>query len=164
MTKLARQSLSRVSGNSKSVEVFRDLGFGSLAIGNNEKSLFLEEINKVCTTSAQCNGDNNIANIEEALNSEKRILLAIYPPMVKPINHFGVSQEELSLIDRLSEDKDVILYLFGNPYFLNLLSLEDYSSVWAVYQDFREFEQNAAKHFLGEVDALGKLPITIEKN
>ncbi|MGI9546703.1 MAG: glycoside hydrolase family 3 protein, partial [Flavobacteriaceae bacterium] len=90
--------------------------------------------------------------------------LAIYPPMVKPIDNFGFSREELDIMDRLSRNKDVILYLFGNPYFLKLLNLENHNSIWAVFQDFPEFEQNAARHFLGEVDAPGILPVSIEKN
>ncbi|NNK12140.1 MAG: hypothetical protein HKP08_12420 [Flavobacteriaceae bacterium] len=54
-----------------------------------------------------------------------------------------------------------ILYLFGNPYFLRLLPIEDIKGIVIAYQNLEGFEKVAAEHFLGNFTATGKLPVTL---
>ena len=61
------------------------------------------------------------------------------------------------------ETKNVILYLFGNPYVLNLFKITKAKAVVVVYQNFEVFQQNAAQHFLGKEKAQGILPITLDE-
>jgi hypothetical protein len=91
------------------------------------------------------------------------VLVALYPPMIKPKNNFGISEEHLSFLKELTETKNVILYLFGNPYVLNLFRIIKAKAVVLVYQNFEVFQQNAAQHFLGKEKAQGRLPILLDE-
>ena len=81
---------------------------------------------------------------------------------MKPAQNFGLAESVLEQINQLCRQKEVVLYVFGNPYVIKHIPLDKFKSVWAVFQDFSEFQKNAARHFLGEIDARGKLPVTIE--
>jgi hypothetical protein len=61
------------------------------------------------------------------------------------------------------QQNKVVLYLFGNPYVLNHLNYKMAEAVVLVYQDFRIFQENAALHFLGKSEAMGKLPVKLKK-
>lgn len=111
---------------------------------------------KVHTTSIE-----TLEAIEEGVRSARKIVLAIYPPKVKPQNNFDLTNEELSFIQNLIRDKEVILYIFGNPYILNLIDVKEALAVVIAYQDFKVFQENAAQHFLGKTTAMGTLPVTI---
>ncbi len=95
------------------------------------------------------------------INEAGNILLALFPPQVKPTNRFGFSKEELLFINELIHKKNVVLYLFGNPYVLNLIDFEKTKAVVIAYQDFEVFQETAAEHFLGNLEAKGNLPVEI---
>ena len=93
---------------------------------------------------------------------EENILLALFPPQVKPTNCFGMTKKEIDLINKLLRTKNVVLYLFGNPYVLNHIHFEKATAVVAAYQNFKEFQEVAAEHFLGKFKAKGTLPVSIK--
>ncbi|HET8736241.1 MAG TPA: glycoside hydrolase family 3 protein, partial [Pricia sp.] len=66
---------------------------------------------------------------------------------------FGFSREELIFINELIQTKNVVLYLFGNPYMLNLIDFEKARAVVIAYQKFEVFQEAAADHFLGNLRA-----------
>ena len=68
---------------------------------------------------------------------------------------------DIDFINELIQTKNVVLYLFGNPYVLNHLSIEKTTAVVVAYQTFIEFQDVATAHFLGKIKAKGKLPVTI---
>ena len=88
--------------------------------------------------------------------------MALFPPQVKPTDHFGFSKEELLQINTLIKTKNVVLYVFGNPYVLKHIDVENAKVVVIAYQDFKEFQEVAAAHFLDTLEAEGILPITIQ--
>ena len=101
----------------------------------------------------------------ELISSEKEnnenVLVALFPPKIKPQNNFELSDDEMKMLQELLNNKNVVLYLFGNPYVLNIINFEKAKAVVVVYQDFKVFQENAAHHFLGKIKAKGKLPVTI---
>ena len=76
-------------------------------------------------------------------------------------NPHTVQKEEINFINELIQTKNVVLYLFGNPYFLNHLNIENATAVTVVYQTFTEFQDVATEHFLGNLTAKGKLPVHV---
>jgi hypothetical protein len=56
----------------------------------------------------------------------------------------------------------VVLYHYGNPYALKFFDLENTLATVIVYQEFKEFQDVATEHFLGQLKAKGKLPVTIK--
>ncbi|MEB8344525.1 glycoside hydrolase family 3 protein [Flavobacteriaceae bacterium KMM 6898] len=158
--KLAYESLSVVYEEQKEIKPFGKEGFVGVAIGKEVNNPFFSTISKSVAYTAF----STINPSKEAILTQiegKNILLAIFPPQAKPKDNFGVSQQDLELVSELLANQNVILYLFGNPYFLNLLPFQKAKAVVVAYQDFETFQQNAANHFLGKVDAKGELPITL---
>jgi len=103
----------------------------------------------------------NLKILKEELKDVKNILFAIDPPSMKPKDHFSIQADILSFVNEIIENKKVLLYLFGNPYFLRLLPLNNTNGVVIAYQNFSIFQENAADHFLGKINAQGTLPVTL---
>ncbi|MGB5554748.1 MAG: glycoside hydrolase family 3 N-terminal domain-containing protein [Flavobacteriaceae bacterium] len=98
---------------------------------------------------------------EKSFASDKNILMALVPPQVKPIDNFGFTDAEIKGINQLIKNNNVMLYLFGNPYFLNCIDISNAKAVVVCYQNFEVFQEVAAAHFLGNHEARGKLPIRL---
>ncbi len=152
--KLATESLTLLKGTAEIISDFRATNF--VVIYNSEKtdSPFFKYIDFHKKFK-------QISLTDSAADEEANILLALFPPQVKPSSTFGFSKEELLLIDQLIHTKNVILYLFGNPYVLNLIDFEKTKAVVIAYQDFEVFQETAAEHFLGKLESKGDLPVNI---
>ena len=75
---------------------------------------------------------------------------------------FDIPKEQLDLINELFETKNVILYLFGNPYVLNHLQIDKAKAIVIAYQNFKEFQETAVQFVLKEIEASGKIPVSIK--
>ena len=150
--KIASESLTLFEGNEKILADFRVTDFCTLTykrfISNQKK----EDVLK------------NLKTIKSDVAKEKDILLLLTPPQIKPTNNFGLFDEEINFINQLIRTKNVVLYLFGNPYFLNHLDTKNSLVTVIAYQNFKTFEDVATKHFLGSLKAKGKIPVTIISN
>jgi beta-glucosidase-like glycosyl hydrolase len=152
---LAQESLTITKGTNAIISKFLSNEFigieNSHSIENQFFNLIQEhkKFNKLILT------DNFIEN-------QENILVALFPPQVKPTNNFGFSDVEITAINTLIESKNVVLYLFGNPYVLNHLNTKNARAVIVAYQHFQVFQEVAAEHFLGNLEAKGKLPVTIQ--
>lgn len=147
--KIAENSLTLFKGNETDIATFRNTDFCTLTIKRSRPIIANEEI---------------IASLREMkseVEQEKDILVLLTPPQVKPANNFGLLQEELEFINALIQTKNVVLYLFGNPYVLNHLKIKNAKVIVIAYQTFKEFQDVATQHFLGEIKAIGKLPVSV---
>ncbi|MGS0527513.1 glycoside hydrolase family 3 protein [Zobellia nedashkovskayae] len=153
-SKIAEQSLSLIKGTKEIIATFKETEFKSLSISLNTDNQFFKSI---CTYKKF----TLISKTNKIDKVTKNILLALFPPQVKPTNNFGFTEEELVLINRLINTKNVILYIFGNPYVLNHINIENAKAVVVAYQNQKSFQEVAANHFLGNLEARGKLPITV---
>ena len=162
--KIAAESLTNLKINRTYTSDFIKEGFVGLAIGKNTNTRFFKTIATVHTFEILSTSLQTITEIKTGMVSNENVLIAIYPPKVKPQNNFDLLQEELKLINDLIQDKNVIVYLFGNPFVLNLINFNKAKEIVLVYQDFEVFQTNAAQHFLGNCNAPGKLPVTLMQN
>lgn len=152
--KIAIASLTFFKGSVKQISDFRATDFTGIHISRNTENQFFKTIGQDISF-------NSVPSSEEAFGDDKNILLALFPPQVKPTDNFGFSNEELIFIDELIQTKNVVLYLFGNPYVLNLIDVKKVKAVVIAYQNFDVFQETAAAHFLGDLEAQGKLAIRI---
>ena len=137
------------------VKKVKNADFLNVSVSFDKKNSFSEEISS--------NFDSTTMNLEEALLSEKDlVLLSLFPPAVKPKDQFGFDEKTLADIHRLLEEKNTLIYLFGNPYVLDILKLQPSSNVVLVYQGFPEFQEVAFEHFSGKIEARGKLSIQLK--
>ena len=144
-TEIAKKSITLYQGTTEDIRKFKEEGYTKIAIQSKKHNIFFE-------------------SLPQEQEDKNNVLLAIFPPKVKPQNTFDLTKEELQTIQQLIEEKNVVLYLFGNPYVLNLLNTAKAKAVVIVYQDFDVFQEQAAAHFLGKIKAEGKIPVTINTN
>ncbi len=161
MQKIALESLCIIKGSPWPDEQLSEVGFKIVVVKPAGKSAFAEEISRKYNAEVLFSADISLREIQQAVAGVQQLILAVYPPSAKPTNDFGLGTDDLELIEWLACNKQLTLYLFGNPYVLNLLTLARYDTICVAFQDFEEFEINAAMHFKGEVQALGKLPVSI---
>ena len=109
-------------------------------------------------------GDNDLIHkLEKELAVFDIIIVSLFVPKIKPVNNFGIEDSILSFLDHLFTSKKCILYLFGNPYALQLIpNLEHALGIIEVYQDFTEFQESAAHHLSENLEYEGTLPIIID--
>ena len=152
---IAKKSITELFGDATLVKKVKNADFLNVSVSFDKKNSFSEEISS--------NFDSTTMNLEEALLSEKDlVLLSLFPPAVKPKDQFGFDEKTLADIHRLLEEKNTLIYLFGNPYVLDILKLQPSSNVVLVYQGFPEFQEVAFEHFSGKIEARGKLSIQLK--
>ncbi len=159
--KLASESLTLFKGSAEDILAFQKQKIAAIAIGQNIENEFFNKILEQNQFQIEPISITTITALKNKLVGSDNILLAIFPRQIKPANHFGFSLEELALLNDLILGKNVVLYLFGNPYFLKYINTDSAKAVAVVYQNFDMFQQVAAQHFLGNFRARGKLPISI---
>jgi beta-glucosidase-like glycosyl hydrolase len=147
--KLAKNSLTLLHGSDENIAIFRNTNFCTLTI---KRSIHGFEQGEILA---------NLKEMKSEVEQEKDILILLTPPQVKPMDYFGLLQEELDFINDLIQTKNVVLYLFGNPFVLNHLKIDNAKAIVVAYQNFKEFQDVATQHFLGEMKAIGRLPVTI---
>ncbi len=144
--RLAKESLTLFTGSNSIIANFISEGFTCLSLGEANNNTFVEAASIIAG---------------EGPRNEDNFLIALYPPKVKPQNNFDLKTGELQQLQQLLKTKKVILYVFGNPYVLNLINYSTAKAVVIGYQNFIEFQGNALAHFKGEIAAKGSLPVTI---
>lgn len=162
--KIAAKSLTNLKNNKTSISNFIKEGFAGLVIGKDTNTRFFKDIATVHPFQIFSTAFRTKEEIKSGMVSHENVLIALYPPKVKPQNNYDLLEEELKLINDFIHNKNVVIYLFGNPYVLNLVNFDKAKEIVLVYQDFEVFQTNAAQHFLGNCNAPGKLPVTLMQN
>lgn len=107
--------------------------------------------------------DFDILAFEKQLESFDYLIISLFVPKAKPLNKFEIDDVIFELLEKLLVTKKCLIYVFGNPYVLPLIpNLNKASRVIEVYQDFSEFQMNAANQFLLNSECVGKLPVSID--
>jgi hypothetical protein len=159
--RFAEQSLTQFLGAPNILEQFKSQDFFGVQIGAEPGKQFFDSIERKLPFNSFSGAGSDLEKINVRMKITNNVLLAVFPPKVKPLNNFGITDAELAFIDELLVSKNVALYLFGNPYFLNLIKGEKAKLIVIAYQDFGVYQEYAAQHFLGEVQAKGVLPVTL---
>ncbi len=145
---IAEKSISLLHGSDEIIANFRKTNFCTLTLKRYKDQ----------------DNSNILANLKTMtldVAKEDHILLLITPPQEKPVDNFGFLKEEIDFINHLIIEKNIVVYVFGNPYFFSLLNFKKTLATVAVYQDFKVFQDTAARHFLGDLKVSGKLPVTV---
>ena len=107
--------------------------------------------------------DFDLLAFEKKLESFNYLIISLFVPKAKPLNNFEIDNAIFELLEKLLATKKCIVYVFGNPYALPLIpNLSKASRLIEVYQDFSEFQINAANQFLSNSECVGKLPVSID--
>ncbi|HAH25563.1 MAG TPA: serine hydrolase [Prolixibacteraceae bacterium] len=89
------------------------------------------------------------------------IIIGIHGSGMYPFRRFGITDQEISLMERL-KDRNTVICFFGNPYALPYLpALSNAQSLIVAYQDDKDAQEMAAQLVFGATNASGKLPVTL---
>ncbi|MEP2239593.1 MAG: glycoside hydrolase family 3 N-terminal domain-containing protein [Maribacter sp.] len=147
--KIAEKSLTLHHGSATEIVHFRKTNFCTLTI------------KRFGTDQTKQDILDNIVAMKKEVKNETEILLLLTPPQIKPTNQFGFFDEEIDFINELIATKNVVMYHFGNPYALKFFNTERTTATVIAYQNFKEFQDVATEHFLGNLEAVGKLPVLL---
>lgn len=153
--KIAEQSITELFGDASTVEKIKSSNFLNVSVNSSKENSFSKQVSSYSGAK--------VMDLDAALISDnKNVVLSIFPPAVKPKDQFGFDSKTLTSIHRLISEKNALIYLFGNPYVLDILKLQTNSNVVLVYQDFIQFQEVAFEHFSDKIAAKGKLPIQLK--
>jgi len=159
--KIATKSITLYQGDVSKLTAFRDKDFSTIAINKTVEDKFSKPIALSKQGEYYTTSESSISTIKKQVADKENLLIALYPPKVRTKNKFEISDEELEFINDMSASKNVVLYIFGNPFALNHLNTDKTQNIVLAYQNFSSFQEIAKQHFLGKVEAKGKLPVTL---
>jgi beta-glucosidase-like glycosyl hydrolase/CubicO group peptidase (beta-lactamase class C family) len=98
------------------------------------------------------------AQLIEQLREFDVILLSIHQMRSKAADNFGLTTEEVLLIQQLCKQHKVVLTVFGNPYSLKYFN--DAQALLEAYNEDPLTQRLAAQGLFGALDFKGKLPVS----
>ena len=159
---IARRSITELSSNSEIFANFNTSEFMSVSLENDSKNYFSAKISSKYSGPHLILNNDTIEEVRSKSVNYENLLIALFPNSVKPKNKFGIDNVLLDTLNDLISVKNVMLYLFGNPYFLYELKLSSNCNIVVAYQDFKEFQEQAVHHFDGNLKAQGQLPFNFK--
>ena len=158
---IAKASITLVQGSKESFEDYRKNRFVGITNNPEINGPFFRKINESIAFSSYSISAAFSSSIKEEIAEEENIIISLFPPQIKPTNNFGFTMAEIQIINELISSKNVVIYLFGNPYALRVFDYQNSLAVVLAYQDDIAFQKVAAGHFLGRLPAKGKLPVAL---
>ncbi|TDE04259.1 glycoside hydrolase family 3 protein [Flavobacterium sandaracinum] len=166
--KIAQNSLTKIkdSTNSKSVfEANKSNTLAKISLYKNTDNTFFKSLAADLPSaefSYENGGESVLIELEKELNKFDTILISLFVPKAKPLSNFGIEDAVLQFLSHLFTTKKCVLYVFGNPYVLQVIpNLNQAQGIVQVYQDFSEFQEAAANQLLENSESKGTLPVTV---
>ncbi len=166
--RIAQNCITKIKDHNSSISIFDAKNRNQLAklsIYKNTDNAFFKAISIALPSdefSIEQENKNAIVLLENTLKNYDTVIISLFVPKAKPFNNFDIEETVLDFLRVLFKSKRCVLYVFGNPYSLQILpNLENAIGVFEVYQDFIEFQEIAAKQLLGNKECKGTLPVVI---
>ncbi|HWR94687.1 MAG TPA: glycoside hydrolase family 3 N-terminal domain-containing protein [Flavobacterium sp.] len=165
---IADKSTTKIKDNHGSLHLFEAKNNNKLAklsLYKDTNNIFFKSLNIVLPSkkfALETGDENAIQQLKEDLKSFDIVLVTLFVPKAKPLNNFDIDETVLTFLDELFSSKKCVLYVFGNPYALQVIpNLKSTIGIIQVYQDFREFQESAARQLLRNSRCRGELPVLI---
>ncbi|HEY6142436.1 MAG TPA: glycoside hydrolase family 3 N-terminal domain-containing protein [Flavobacterium sp.] len=166
--KIADNCITKIKDNMNSVYLFEaknDYKLAKVSLYKNTDNVFFKTLSASLPSpefALETADENTIAELEKNLTDVDFVLLSLFVPKAKPLNNFDIDNAVLSFLGKLFSTKKCVLYLFGNPYALQVIpNLESTLGIIRVYQDFPEFQESAAQQLMDNTKGKGSLPVII---
>ena len=166
---IAKASITKIIDNSNTEITFSAKARNTLAkvsLYKKTDNLFFKTLSKDLASpefSYHSDESQDLLQLDKDLDAFDTVLIALFVPKAKPLNNFDIEPEVLQFLKKLLDSKKCVVYVFGNPYSLQVIpSLKLAIGVIQVYQDFTEFQQVAANQLLNNLTCEGTMPISFD--
>ena len=168
--KIADYCLTKIKDNMNSIYLFEaknDYKLAKISLYKNTDNLFFKTLSTSLPSpefALETADKNSIAELEKNLADFDFVLVSLFVPKTKPLNNFDMENSFLEFLGKLFSAKKCVLYVFGNPYALQVIpNLELTLGIIQVYQDFPEFQESAAHQLIENTKCKGSLPVIVNK-
>ena len=168
--KIAQNSITKIKDSNITKTTFEANKSNKLAklslYKNTDNTFFKSLANDLPSPefSYESGGHLALAQLEKEISDYDTILLSLFVPKAKPLNNFDIEESVLQFLNDLFNSKKCIIYVFGNPYVLQIIpNLKNALGIVQAYQDFIEFQECAAKQLIENLDYKGVLPFKNNK-
>ena len=128
-----------------------------VALGKQNDNTFLNALRQYAAVRQL----SHCAAIDISLS--ETLVVGIFADTATPWTKQHLSRDELGLLTKLLKHQNVHVVVFAKPYVLQQLSdVSRCSSILLAHQQAPSFVKAAAQILFGKIDAVGKLPITLE--
>ena len=169
--KLAESSLTLLKNNKDLIPLKQldKLKIATLSLGSDSVSAFQQHCSLYAPMSHFCLHKKarpaEYDNLMKELQAYNLILASVCNTDIRVIKNYGVEDDALAFINRLSEHKTVILSLFASPYVLSRLSNHTKTAaIVMAYEDKDMLQKAAAQLIFGAIPARGRLPVTASEH
>ncbi|MFV8361466.1 glycoside hydrolase family 3 protein [Flavobacterium sp. LS1P3] len=166
--KIAQNSITKIKDNHNTVTIFdakNRENFAKVSIYKNTDTVFFKSLAAALPSpefSYETGGESILNELETNLNRFDTLVISLFVPKAKPLNNFDIEDSVLQFLGNLFTTKKCILYVFGNPYALQVIpNLEHAAGIVEMYQDFAEFQEAAAEQLLENTNCKGTLPVEV---
>ena len=101
----------------------------------------------------------NIIDSCTKLKKYDAVIISLHQYNRRPTNNFGLDSSAIYLMQQFSDNKNAILFFFGNPYAIK--NTCNAKNIVACYEDDEIIQAKAADLLLGKFTAKGKLPVSV---
>lgn len=166
--KIAQNCITKIKDNNSTMTVFdaknrKDLA--KLSLYRNTDNVFFKSLASALPSpefSYETGDDVSLSELEKKINKFDTLIITLFVPKTKPLNNFDIEDAVLQFLGTLFRTKKCILYVFGNPYALQIIpNLKYTSGIIQIYQDFTEFQEAAAEQLLENTECKGTLPVLV---
>jgi beta-N-acetylhexosaminidase len=105
--------------------------------------------------------ETDVPSLLKELQPYDRVIISLHNMSNKVADNFGLTKDELALIQNINRLKDVILVVFGNPY--SLKYFENINHILMAYEDQPDIEDITAQGLMGVFGLSGRLPVTASR-
>lgn len=100
-----------------------------------------------------------VESIKRKLSLYKKVIVTMHDPSIWSTKSFGYSSTAFSFVKWASNNKNMLLVNFTNPYILR--NFQKVDNIVCAYEDGPEFQLAAANIVLGKLGAKGSLPVSV---
>ncbi|RMG77513.1 MAG: hypothetical protein D6707_11045 [Bacteroidetes bacterium] len=141
------------------------LKIASLSIGSSEKTVYQNTMDLYAEVThfniSKTPSSAEIDTIVAKLAKFDVVLVGIHHTSQSPRKNFGITKEEIDLLNTLKKQTKTIVSVFGNPYILGRFrGIETTEAILVAYEEMGEFQEYAAQLIFGGIKARGKLPVS----
>ena len=162
--KLAEKSMTLIKNERNLIPLSLDknLKVGLVNLGNDNSATFHNYLNNFRIVEKI--DISNSKKIKDASKRYDKIIVSVHKPDKSPFEDYKLSKNEISIINTLKKNNEIILVVFSNPYTLLDINLNGFASVLVAYQNSNIFQKKASEAIFGANDIDGVLPVTIGEN